>query len=44
LHTDRYEHEGETRFNTRVIASQMQMLDRRLEVAEAAAEEEPEAE
>ena len=29
LQTDRYEHEGETRYFTRVIARQMQMLDRR---------------
>ena len=28
LHTDRYEHEGETRYFTKVIASRMQMLDR----------------
>ena len=28
LRTDRYEHEGETRYFTKVIASQMQMLDR----------------
>jgi len=45
LRTDRYEHEGETRYFTRVVASQMQMLDRaveRVEVepAEAEAEEE----
>lgn len=35
LQTDRYEHEGEIRYFTRVIAQQMQMLDRR------EAEEEP---
>lgn len=27
LHTDRYEHEGETRYFTRVIAQSMQMLE-----------------
>jgi single-strand DNA-binding protein len=31
LHTDRYEHEGETRYFTKVTASQMQMLARRVE-------------
>jgi len=40
--TDRYEQDGETRFFTKVIASQMQMLDRRPEEDEPAAEmEEP---
>jgi single-strand DNA-binding protein len=34
LRTDRYEHEGETRYFTRVVASQMQMLDRRPEEPE----------
>ncbi|MEW6715983.1 MAG: single-stranded DNA-binding protein [Chloroflexota bacterium] len=34
LQTDRYEHEGETRYFTKVIASQMQMLDRRPEEPE----------
>lgn len=29
LQTDRYEHEDETRFFTKVIARQMQMLDRK---------------
>lgn len=29
LQTDRYEHEGETRYFTKVRASQMQMLDRK---------------
>jgi single-strand DNA-binding protein len=33
LQTDRYEHEGETRFFTKVIAQQMQMLDRKPEEA-----------
>jgi len=28
LRTDRYEHEGETRYFTKVIANRMQMLDR----------------
>ena len=28
LRTDRYDHEGETRYFTKIIASQMQMLDR----------------
>jgi single-strand DNA-binding protein len=31
LHTDRYEHEGEQRYFTRVIASSMQILDRKTE-------------
>lgn len=31
LQTDRYEHEGETRFFTKVIARQVQMLDRKPE-------------
>jgi single-strand DNA-binding protein len=39
LQTDRYEHEGETRFFTKVIARQMQMLDRAEEEAEPALEE-----
>jgi single-strand DNA-binding protein len=30
LHTDRYEHEGETRYFTKVIAMQMQILDRKM--------------
>jgi single-strand DNA-binding protein len=38
LHTDRYEHDGETRFFTKVIAREMQILDRK------AAEDEPTAE
>jgi len=29
LQTDRYEHEGETRYFTKVIAQQMQILDRK---------------
>ena len=39
LHTDRYEHEGETRYSTKVIASQMMMLDRPDVEAEVAVEE-----
>lgn len=31
LRTDRYDHEGETRYYTKVIATQMQMLDRKAE-------------
>lgn len=31
LQTDRYEHEGETRYFTKVIARQVQMLDRKPE-------------
>jgi single-strand DNA-binding protein len=43
LQTHRYEHEGETRHFTKVIARQMQMLDRRVEEEPAleAIEEEP---
>jgi single-strand DNA-binding protein len=43
LQTDRYEHEGETRYFTKVIARQVQMLDRRTEEEPAleAVEEEP---
>jgi len=37
LHTDQYDHEGEKRYFTKVVARQMQMLDRKQE------EEEPEA-
>jgi single-strand DNA-binding protein len=44
LKTDRYEHEGETRYFTKVIARQMQMLDRKPEEAEAPPEEGDEAE
>ena len=39
LQTDRYEHNGETRYFTRVITSQMQMLDWREEHEEPALEE-----
>jgi single-strand DNA-binding protein len=31
MRTDRYEHEGETHYYTKVIATQMQMLDRKAE-------------
>ena len=40
LQTDRYEHQGETRYFTRVIAAQMQMLDRKPDEEEAVLEEE----
>ena len=40
LRTDRYEHEGETRYFTKVIARHMQMLDRRPEEEEVEAAEE----
>ena len=39
LQTDRYEHQGETRYFTRVIASQMQMLERKPEEEETVLEE-----
>jgi single-strand DNA-binding protein len=41
LRTDRYDHEGETRYFTKVIASQMQMLDRKAEDLPAIEAEEP---
>ena len=44
LKTDRYEYEGETRYFTKVIARQMQMLDRKPEEAKAPPEEGDEAE
>ena len=43
LQTDRYEHDGETQYFTKVVASQMQMLNRKPEepdVDTAAVEEE----
>ena len=40
LRTDKYEHEGETRYFTKVVASQMQMLDSKPEEGEVVAEEE----
>jgi len=39
LQTSRYEHEGETRYYTRVIANHMQMLDRKAGEEPAIAEE-----
>jgi single-strand DNA-binding protein len=39
LQTDRYEHEGETRFITKVIVNEMQMLDRKAEEEPASEEE-----
>jgi single-strand DNA-binding protein len=39
LQTDRYEHEGETRYFTKVIARSMQMLDRKPEEEPALDEE-----
>ena len=42
LQTDRYEHEGETRYFTRVVAQQMQMLERKPEEEEPILEEEVE--
>jgi single-strand DNA-binding protein len=41
LRTDRYDHEGDTRYFTKVIASQMQMLDRKAEELPAIEAEEP---
>ena len=41
LRTDRYDHEGETRYFTKVVASQMQMLDRKAEELPAIEGEEP---
>lgn len=38
LQTDRYEHDGETRYYTKVIASQMQILERKPEEPELAEE------
>ncbi|MGE5221303.1 MAG: single-stranded DNA-binding protein [Omnitrophica WOR_2 bacterium] len=40
LRTDRYEHENETRYFTRVILSNMQMLDHKPEEEEVLEEEE----
>lgn len=41
LHTNRYEHEGEMRYFTKVIASNMQILDKKVDVeVETAVEEE----
>jgi single-strand DNA-binding protein len=41
LRTDRYEHEGETRYFTKVVASQMQILDRKAEELPTVEGEEP---
>ena len=41
LRTDRYDHEGVTRYFTRVVATQMQMLDRKAEDLPAVEGEEP---
>jgi single-strand DNA-binding protein len=41
LRTDRYEHEGDTHYYTKVIATQMQMLDRKAEDLPAVEPEEP---
>ena len=40
LRTERYEHDGETHYYTKVVASQMQMLDRKAEELPAVEEEE----
>jgi single-strand DNA-binding protein len=40
LQTDRYEVQGETRYSTKVVALQMQMLDRRQDEEEVHLEEE----
>jgi len=44
LKTDRYEHQGETRYFTKVIAVRMQMLDRPVPEEPAPEGEEPEGE
>ncbi len=41
LRTDRYDHEGDTRYFTKVIASKMQILDRKAEELPAVEGEEP---
>jgi single-strand DNA-binding protein len=41
LQTDRYEHEGETRYFTKVVARQVQFLDRKPEEEPVVEEEEP---
>lgn len=43
LQTDHFEQDGETRYVTKVIASQMQMLERRKQEEEPLVEEEGEA-
>jgi single-strand DNA-binding protein len=42
VHTNRYEHEGETRYYTKVVTYQVQMLDRCPQDEEAPVEEEEE--
>ena len=41
LRTDRYEHEGDTHYYTKVVATQLQMLDRKAEELPAVEAEEP---
>lgn len=41
LQTDRYEHEGEARYFTKVVAATMQMLDRKPGESADSAEDEP---
>jgi single-strand DNA-binding protein len=41
VRTDRYDHEGETRYFTKVVATQMQMLDRKAEELPPVEGEEP---
>ncbi len=41
LRTDRYDHEGDTHYYTKVVATQMQMLDRKAEELPAIDAEEP---
>ncbi len=41
LRTDRFEQEGETRYFTKVVATQMQMLDRKAEELPSVEAEEP---
>ena len=44
LQTDRYEQEGTTRYFSKVVANEMQILDRRPEEEESVEEEQSEAE
>lgn len=41
LRTERYEHEGDTHYYTKVVASQMQMLDRKAQELPSVESEEP---
>jgi single-strand DNA-binding protein len=41
LRTDRFEHEGDTHYYTKVVATQLQMLDRKAEELPAVEAEEP---